>query len=353
MKQATAIYLLMIFLGPPAVSAEERLPERLRRAFWTQGWEMKNVFVDVVRTPRESTVQILNEKESIALGVIVDERGWILTKASQISGAIECELFNKTRVPFEYVGYDVGLDLALLKISAEGLTAIVWETEIPRQGDWLVTTGTTSVPVGVGVMSVPRRKINRTETFGVLGIRLIDTSQAAIIEATFPNTGARKAGLERDDIVLKVNQTSIRGREHLIRTIRTFRPGDTVVIQVERDGNKKSYSITLTHPFGDFLSRIAIQQQLGGPLSFRRDDFEAVYQHDTVLKPEQCGGPVVNLDGRAVGINIARAGRTSSYLLPADLLLSRIEKLKSGDFPPPLADVDVPLDGETVETSGD
>jgi serine protease Do len=41
------------------------------------------------------------------------------------------------------------------------------------------------------------------------------------------------------------------------------------------------------------------------------------FQHDTVLRPADCGGPIVDLDGRVIGFNIARAGRTESYALPA------------------------------------
>jgi S1-C subfamily serine protease len=38
---------------------------------------------------------------------------------------------------------------------------------------------------------------------------------------------------------------------------------------------------------------------------------------------------LVNLDGKAVGINIARAGRVASYALPASLAERIIEGLKA------------------------
>jgi serine protease Do len=55
-------------------------------------------------------------------------------------------------------------------------------------------------------------------------------------------------------------------------------------------------------------------------------------QHDTVLQPNQCGGPLVNLDGKAVGINIARASRVASYALPASAIKPLLEELKSGQM---------------------
>jgi serine protease Do len=69
--------------------------------------------------------------------------------------------------------------------------------------------------------------------------------------------------------------------------------------------------------------------RLGTELSQRSEGFELAIQHDTVLQPWQCGGPLVNLDGKAIGLNIARAGRIASYALPAVLVKQIVEDLKS------------------------
>ena len=42
-----------------------------------------------------------------------------------------------------------------------------------------------------------------------------------------------------------------------------------------------------------------------------------------------CGGPLVNLDGKAVGLNIARADRVATYALPARLVKQSLDSLKS------------------------
>ena len=46
--------------------------------------------------------------------------------------------------------------------------------------------------------------------------------------------------------------------------------------------------------------------------------------------PKDCGGPVVDLDGRCIGINIARALRVATYALPASVAKETIEKLRGG-----------------------
>ena len=65
------------------------------------------------------------------------------------------------------------------------------------------------------------------------------------------------------------------------------------------------------------------------------EDFELVIQHDTDLQSWQCGGPLVDLSGKAVGLNIARAGRVASYALPAELVERIIHTLlvHAGDTP--------------------
>ena len=57
-------------------------------------------------------------------------------------------------------------------------------------------------------------------------------------------------------------------------------------------------------------------------------------QHDTTLNANECGGPIVDLDGRVVGINIARDGRVSTLALPNEVVLPVIAKLKSGEWTP-------------------
>ena len=50
-------------------------------------------------------------------------------------------------------------------------------------------------------------------------------------------------------------------------------------------------------------------------------------QHDSILAPAQCGGPICDLDGKVVGLNIARAGRVESFALPAAVVRESVKKL--------------------------
>lgn len=70
--------------------------------------------------------------------------------------------------------------------------------------------------------------------------------------------------------------------------------------------------------------------QAGGSLSKRHSNFPNALTHDTVLQASDCGGPVLDLDGRAVGLNIARLDRTATYAIPAGALRPAIDALLKG-----------------------
>ena len=50
--------------------------------------------------------------------------------------------------------------------------------------------------------------------------------------------------------------------------------------------------------------------------------------------PNECGGPLVSLDGKVVGINIARGGRVDSYAMPAAETFEVFLQLRAGNLGP-------------------
>jgi serine protease Do len=78
------------------------------------------------------------------------------------------------------------------------------------------------------------------------------------------------------------------------------------------------------------------QNQMGSELSEKRSGFPTYFQTDTVIKPRDCGGPVCDLEGHVIGINIARVGRVESFSIPSPSLTALLPDLKSGKFSPDL-----------------
>ncbi len=293
-----------------------------------------SAFDVALAAPAHSTAAVYCGSRRVALGTIVDTGGYVLTKASELNGPCECRLYDGRRLPASIVGIDPTGDLAMLRVEADGLDAAPFsDGDAPPVGSLLITPGVNQQARGMGIVSVVPRQIEGPR--GLLGILLEQDDRGPRIEEVMPDSGAASAGLLQGDVITSINDTPVSTREALIETVRRFRPGDKVRLLVKR--GEDVLNITATLSSSDALAgdgRQNFQNNLGGPLSDRRSGFPSVFQHDTALLPNDCGGPVVDLDGKVVGINIARVGRVDSYALPAGAVLSVLDDLKSGKLSP-------------------
>src|SRR5262249_10159628 len=118
----------------------------------------------------------------------------------------------------------------------------------------------------------------------------------------------------------------------LVRILREYREGQTVNVRIRRNEDELRMAVEMMAMKPDArwrgFNRQERMNRLGGALSRRAEGFESAVQHDTGLQPWQCGGPVINLEGKAVGLNIARAGRVASYALPGALVQRLTDELK-------------------------
>ena len=303
---------------------------RIRIPAWrlTDGLQVRSAFRETVAAARPATVRILADERNTALGVIVGADGWIVTKASQLTGAITCQLADRRELKAQIVGVDREYDIALLKVAAQGLTVLQLDAESePQLGAWLATVGMKPGPLAVGVVSVESREIDRR--FGVLGVAFDEGTERPIIEQVFSDTAAAEAGLKEQDELLGINDEQVESRITFIKRVREFSPGDRISLRVRRAGETLTVDALLKGRRPWLMpSREDFQNQLGSSLSRRRFGFPRAFQHDTVVKPTDCGGPVVNLDGEVVGLNIARAGRTETYAIPTKTLVDVIKALK-------------------------
>ena len=114
--------------------------------------------------------------------------------------------------------------------------------------------------------------------------------------------------------------------------MKQFRAGDRVLVKIRRGEESILLGAVLKYASQvDPDDRKEFQNSLGGRLSERRGGFTGVLQHDTVLQPQFCGGPIVDLDGKVVGINICRAGRVESYALTSVAVRDLLAAMKAGE----------------------
>lgn len=306
--------------------AAENLPAR-------DAAPVKTLFAPVVAQAAACVTQVRSDGRSVALGTIVGPQGWVLTKASEARGRLTCKLRDGRELDARLVGVDPQFDLAMLKLEADGLPVIAWSTAQPEVGQWVLAPGMASEPVAVGVASVSARRIPPPS--GTLGIVLDDDAKTVKILSVLPKSPAEKAGLKANDRLLHVNGRAVANRDDAVASVKRFRPGESVRLGLKRGEQTLELKATLgTMATPGALKRIH-QNTMGGSLSLRRDDFPRVLQHDGVLQPAECGGPLVDLSGKVIGVNIARAGRTETYAIPTEVLLGRMYELMSGRLAPP------------------
>jgi serine protease Do len=346
------------------------------RSRFTDGPRVREAFRPVVADARHATVQIRSVGQRVALGGIVGPDGWVLTKASLAHGPLTCRLNDGRELPARVVGIDRANDLAMLKIDATGLptldlsankerqstVAFRPETEAERRealsqaeskstsevseaagdevtlraGDWVATVGARQDPQAIGVVSVASREIpKRLGKLGI-GMDINFDGVGALVELVEEKSGADIAGVFVNDVITAVDGIAISSGAELRNAIGGDRnPGDTVELTVMRGEESLTLQAILgSHTPNHAERRAYYQNSLGGKLSKRRFGFELAFQHDSVLAPRDCGGPLVDVEGRVVGFNISRAGRTESYALPVSLVREGLFDLMSGKLAP-------------------
>src|SRR5262249_1821666 len=133
---ATLVIIGLWAAAPAPARAQGNLADFLR----TNPKFLEN-FREVVSGASAATVRVRNDGKDAALGVVVEEDGWVLTKAFDLKGKLICRLKDGREFDAQVVGVHQVHDLALLKIDATGLTAARLK---PSKG----------VPVGSWVASV-------------------------------------------------------------------------------------------------------------------------------------------------------------------------------------------------------
>ncbi|MFO0804441.1 MAG: PDZ domain-containing protein [Gemmataceae bacterium] len=311
----------------------------------TGGSKLLAPFQSVVAKANSATVRVMCDDKDAALGTIVTSEGLILTKASELRGAISVKLADGSVLDAEITSVHKETDLALIKIDMKGLKPVAFDDskQVPT-GSWLAAAGTAANPTAVGIVSVMTRDLSGfdardmlNQNRGYLGIMLgkeDDAKGGAKVDG-FPAdgtmSGAQKAGLKKGDTIYEVNGKRIAGSDDLRELLSNYKPGEKVKVKVRRAAEELDFTITLGKPAPQ---RSDIQNAMGGELSGRRTGFPTILQTDMILDPKNIGGPVVDLDGHVLGISIARAGRVETWILPSETIRPLLADMRAGKFPP-------------------
>ncbi len=281
-------------------------------------------------------IERVSDGTRLCLGTSLKPLGVIATKASELESeadnAIAIRLGDGRTVPITRRHIDAENDLAILTPAKPMEFGITLEPvgDIPpgRILTSLMPDRLSEAEPLVGVAGAPTRTIERRN--GVMGVELDSSPSGAKkhrgvrIDRIFPNSAAGRAGVKVGDRILSANGTDVANFMQVRKIIFAHDPGDKVELRLSRGGEPISKTIILGYWSDDFDLRER-NQRMSGATSRRKSGFTRAMQHDIALPPDLMGGPVFNLDGRAVGINIARQDRVTTYALPGAVVLSAVK----------------------------
>lgn len=299
--------------------------------------EVLRNYHDITEPTTGGVVCFLDGGRQFAMGVVMSSDGDIITKATELDQAVEpvCVLPDGTQHVFEQIGTDVTWDLALIRVNTSGLRSMQWRERDMEMTQLLITPDQDGRPMLPGVVGVPDVRL-KTASQGFLGVRLGPRSRygGVRVESLVKGGAALRDGIRAGDIILAIDSDRVANQSELIRRVKSIKPNQRVNVRVRRGNSERIIKVTLTPRFVTddndvHLSHYRASRTRGKFASLRNSGFPEVFQHDTDLFPHQCGGPVLDLSGRAVGINIARAARVISYAIPAKIVRRVYDELRT------------------------
>jgi len=292
--------------------------------------EVLNGFHPVVARASDSTHLVFRGNDWKSLCTVVHEDGYVVTKASEIetknNQALTVMLSKDRLVPAEIVKTFPKHDLALLKLKdTTGLTPLHWadSSNDLQLGSFISATGSGPDPIAIGVISVLQRSL-ASEGKGFLGIQTGPHKKGVLVNQVVPEGTASKAGIRPGDIITKIDNEVCDTPEKLTKKISSTPSGTVLILEYLRGQQESAARVKL----GDrsvLDNRKGSQNRMGTEVSAQRTGYEQALQTDLPIRPEECGGPIVDLDGNVIAITISRAGRTRTYALPAEEVRQLLE----------------------------
>jgi serine protease Do len=279
---------------------------------------------------------------AICTATIVGEDGYVLIKASEVP-----EL-HKTRIKFSdgrtadlrEVHRETRLDLLLAQaVGITGLRAVSFGgAHSLGLGQWLCSVADAGKETRIGIVSAKFRRIPGEGA--AMGIRMdakaSKDGKGVRIVGIASESPAEAAGLQEDDVLITIAGEKVAAQDRVYDIVKKRQPGEIIDIHYLRKDKEESCRVRLASRT-KVMNNWEGEDFANGGISLRSDDFPEVLQHDIPLLPTDMGGPVANLEGKVVGINIARVDRVTTFALPVEAFWTEAQLWIKADRHPPKA----------------
>jgi S1-C subfamily serine protease len=285
---------------------------------------------------RPSVVVVLSPDQPVALGLVVGADGWILTRASELEDRVLCQLADGRRLKASVAGKSEEHDLALLKVAATDLPVVAWSDRPLKPGVLVASVGPEPHPLVFGAVASPVLKVPLYK-----GGRLPFDVQAPEPAADIPGVQitdvwqgepTRKEVVQDYDLLTHVEGTPVPTMKEYQRVTKPLLAkavaGERVQLTIQRGDKTLKVKVSIEC---DFVTS-GSYRYLGG----RRGGFPAAFLHDAWVSRSHNGSPVVDVEGKVIGINLAtesvgllRAREPGlMHAIPADVVRKLVEQLR-------------------------
>ncbi len=306
--------------------------ERGQNQLKAQALRFFKAFGEVTDELGNGVVRLFADGTAVAFGTVWNGNR-VLAKWSELKGAevLVAQDSDQRELGLEVMEIFAAHDLVLLRLPpGMSLRTITASNVSARAGTLIAAVRQDGVPEGVGVISVSERSLLESSR-GFLGVVVDDSYKngGALIRGVTAGSAAAEAGLREADVIWAVNGRQIDSFEEL-RTVLSRAGADQIVnLSVRRRTGPIELVARLKGKedlpqLSSRRERMMDQVDERG-LSTVRDGFPSVLQTDMTIAPEESGLPVVDIEGRLIGIVIARAGRVSTYLLPVATIADLVD----------------------------
>lgn len=321
----------MVLLGcglATTLSGQQSLESKYR----TTGTEVVAAFEAQRAVLQRSSAVMIDGRKEVGYGVVISAQGHLLAKASewrewqQPAVTVDTTLYAEVRELAVAPEWDV----VLLKIEATGLVPVEYApTSEVGQGTWVVANGATTRTnrrLLAGIVSANTREVPAAGG-AVLGVRFKAKSKALVIEEVTEKSGAKEAGLQKGDVLLRLAGVAVTQIQEIAEALKDRKTGSLVKITYRRGKEERTADVRLAARSEMFSDQTNRNDMMSGDFSKRRSGFPRVLQHDILSSSKTVGGPLLDREGRCLGMNIARANRAESYAIPVEDLKALAARL--------------------------